>query len=206
VPPTVGLDLDGVVSDFVSAALLFWKRSGTIPESLRHDDWVTWDPQLCLPVSEDDFQAALASAWVWERVQLYPDAVEPLSRLLACAEVHVVTSRRVEADTQSWLATRGIQPSVLAHVSLRDKPRYAALHRLDAFFEDHLETAIGLASAVRRSYLVERPWNSPGDMAMPANLARCSFGWAVANYLADVPCGGDDDLNGCEQRGWAGAA
>ena len=54
VRPTVGVDLDGVVADFVSAALSLWKREGIIACTYHHDDWTAWLPQQCLPVTPAD--------------------------------------------------------------------------------------------------------------------------------------------------------
>lgn len=179
----VGLDLDGVVADFVNAVLAFWARNGTIGPDYTEQDWTAWDPWECLPVTEADYRRALASPDVWKDTPSYPGACRSARMLGLNTDLHIVTSRSDCRTAREWLRRRAIRFRALEAMPLAAKVAYADQHRLEAFFEDNLQAALDLASVVPRVYLVKRPWNAVPANALPQNILRSDLSSAVADYL-----------------------
>jgi 5'(3')-deoxyribonucleotidase len=104
--PTVLVDCDGILADFISAALnILCRKSGILVE---HDDIVTWDLYSCLPEKAQPFipyiEWLLKARGGCMSMSPYDGAREGLQRLEEIANVVIVTSPYPGSET--WHSER----------------------------------------------------------------------------------------------------
>lgn len=160
----IGLDLDGVVYDFVAA-----HRDYLTAES-DHDvdvlellpeptSWSVWD---CWPISRETWQrtfdegVACGAIFTGGHRYAYPGAVEAVQGLAWVGhDIHVVTHRpaRAVAATAEWLADVN-----LPHTSLTFAADKSTVP-VDVMIEDNVDNALAVVNAGGRAILFDRPWN-----------------------------------------------
>lgn len=161
----VGVDLDGVVSDFTGG----WLRryNAAFGTNLSVDQVTAWDSTTELTgFTKSEF-------WQWVRtagdggrslfaaLEPYPGAVEGLRRLLDAAHVVILTTKPAWAipDTLHWLSTLDL-PLREVHITT-DKTAVDC----DVYVEDSPKHLAALRRNRRDSVVCRwvRPWNRPLD-------------------------------------------
>ena len=141
----IGVDIDGVLVDFVSA---FLKEAQQVLGREITGKHVTWEFEDSLDITKEEVKK------VWKKIQatnnwflLYPHPLPNISRALTSLvlehEVYFITSRATTAgytpqeQSQIYLQGLGVDfPTVIANV---DKGELAAALKLDVFIDDNVE-------------------------------------------------------------------
>lgn len=154
----IGLDLDGVVADFVGAANKWFKAQSGHPEEIPAD---CWDWYLKYPggveLGERLFVDAVNEG-LYMRCKPVPGALDGILMLVKAGhDVTFITYRQgdtAEADTRAWL--RRWHFGYLPVVFTKDKGSVEWELHLD----DHPETVVDLRVRQGRSaVLFAQPWN-----------------------------------------------
>lgn len=166
----IGLDIDGVIADFVTEF-----RSVVMEEygaELEDADIRAHALRLALGVAEEESRR-LVRLTLLRELDLYPGAQRGLGTLVgAGAEVHVITARPAGAngtrETEEWLTTRGLFPGKHYHRVDHARPgeKHAVPAHLDVFADDDLDELIGMAEHRPGVRLVvfDHPWNQTLDV------------------------------------------
>lgn len=164
----IGVDLDGVVYDFVAAFRRHLVSVGHAPDELPEpEQWEMWEAWgLSQSTWFEHFAAGIACGEIFGSGDPYPGAVAALSDLHARGHsIHIVTARGVHPAavglTSHWLAEHRIPYSTLTFAA--DK----TVIPCDIFIEDSVDNARALGSA---AVLMDRPWNrdAPGIERVPS--------------------------------------
>lgn len=161
-----GVDLDGVVYDFV-AALRSWLNLSTGRDLATMPDaavWAFFSEQWGMTTSEflEAMSSGVAAGHIFVEGAPYPGATEALASILdAGHQVHLVTDRALPgleevcaAATAAWVARWGIP-----HTSLTISADKTVL-RTDVFVDDRVENYDALEAAGMNPWLFSRPWNA----------------------------------------------
>lgn len=167
----VGVDVDGVLADHVTALIPRMRAKYGI--ELRWEEATQWR----LPLGDSDIVVEFLEAmtdleWV-AGIPAYPDAAGAIRELASLAEVVIVTARpRAAADTTiNWLNRHGLPFYEFVCGIDADKNRQG----LDLLIDDYLGNILGfLAEGAdigagvgtgvegRIGVLLDRPWNREG--------------------------------------------
>lgn len=153
----IGVDVDGVLADQVSAVLPRVNRAyGT---ELTYDDIVEWD----LPVGTSDIKVEIESALAEEAhvkgLSVYEHAVDALAELRRRAHVVIVTSRDRRSDpwTKWWLRENSLAYDEYINSRGVSKDHF----NLDALVEDHGPSVSSFLGSNQEAVavLIKQPWN-----------------------------------------------
>lgn len=165
----IGVDIDGVVADFVTPFLLLVKkRYGLV---LRQQDIYVHDLHLVLGIPRGEAMD-LVHETIRCDLQPYPGAIRGLARLRRDHEVMLVTSRpRDMMDvTRRWLSRRNIPHDRL--LQFQEGSKHRSEHPFDVFVDDHLREALALVGKVPHIIVLDRPWNRTFNVAGVLKRAR----------------------------------
>lgn len=150
----IGIDLDGVVHDFVGAYRRFLRsfvgHRHTMPEPTRWDFYEDWN------VTKADFLAHLNTEGAVFDGKPYPGAIGALDQLRdAGHSIHIVTHRPASQvrTTCDWLEKWSVPYDTLTFAE--DK----TIAKVDVFLEDNVENYEALRAAGVQAFLLDRPWN-----------------------------------------------
>jgi len=160
----IGLDIDGVIVDFTTAALPLLSeicKRQVLPQDLHH-----YDLKVCLKFDKetDDYfwERALGTELLLHAPPM-PDAIKSLSRI-SRHEIWLVTSRPefMRELTEKWFSKRAIKYDNLVFVENDNKITAGA--GFDVFVEDYLEEARVFANAGVFTLLFNQPWNQTAQL------------------------------------------
>ncbi|OGO08869.1 MAG: hypothetical protein A2Y61_06160 [Chloroflexi bacterium RBG_13_60_13] len=165
----IGVDIDGVVANFVAGFIpLVKERYGL---TLRERDIYVHDLYLVvgIPVQEG---MELVRQTIRCDLEPYPGAIQGLARLRQKHEVTLVTARPEEmvGVTEKWLARRKIPYDRLLH--FKEGSKYENEYAFDVFVDDHLREAFGFVGRVPHIIIFDRPWNRTFNVAGLFTRAR----------------------------------
>lgn len=148
----LALDVDGVIADFVSAAIELAQNNGLghlFPKS--HDEW------------RDYYHPLMDELWVHinEAGERFWMSIKPYPEKLPIKPVAYITSRRLRPEiTEAWLFRHGFPHAPVITVANKSLKREAIVQvGAAAMVEDDPETMTALNSAGIRCFLMDRPWN-----------------------------------------------
>lgn len=161
----IGTDFDGIITDTDPVFREYIKRV-TGKEFFR-EQVTKYFYEECLPITKGDvdkaYQLMLAEN-VWSRMKLVEGAKETLLALSEKFDIVVITARPADARGQSeeFLKRNGI-PFKEIHF-IREGDNKINLIRqfpfkLEAFIEDRLDFARGIALSGIPTYMLDYPWN-----------------------------------------------
>jgi uncharacterized HAD superfamily protein len=170
----IGVDIDGVVVDYVTAALpLFSKVCG---RPVSYQEFYCRDIGKCLGIDTK------TEAYCWEQI-LSTDllryappikgAIGAFSKLRK-HEIWLVTGRPLSMQglTTSWLNEKDIKYDRITFSSGKSKGMLSLQRDFDVFIEDQLEVACLMAEAGVFTLLLNQPWNQASTL--PENCQRVS--------------------------------
>lgn len=178
----IGLDVDGVLADFISA---FLKEAETLLGRKITGTQTTWDFEDSLTISHSEVRRVWQRIndipnWFFISVEAYPEVVNYLIWLTEHHNVYFITSRRhengftSERQTQMFLDNLGVQfPNVIAN---KEKGALAAALELDYFLDDYPENveSVERSSPKTRCYLLNRSYNAD---------SRCNRVGSFASFI-----------------------
>lgn len=158
----IGVDIDGVVADFVTTFLLLVKKRYGL--MLRQQDIYVHDLYLVLGIPRDEAMDLIRETIRCD-LQPYPGAIRGLARLRRNHGVMLVTSRpRDMMDvTKRWLSRRNIPHDRL--LQFQEGSKHRSEYPFDVFVDDHLREALALVGKVPHIILFDRPWNRSFNVA-----------------------------------------
>jgi hypothetical protein len=200
----VGVDLDGVVADFTSAALdvIKWRHNVSPDGDWRPDRWDWWRTLGLVRAEWDQVieQMAAVENW-WITLKPLPGARQLADALRADPELVVtyITARfptaglPVEVQSTLWLAKHGLwcPDGRTQLVVVRDqisKPMVAESCGLVAMVDDMPEAVDHAAYTSTVPVLLDQPWNA-GER-VPIRVFNLTEFIEVARYYQRVTKGG----------------
>jgi uncharacterized HAD superfamily protein len=168
----LGFDIDGVISDFVSAFidLVYEKYHVTISEK----DIYCHDLNLVLGIRKKERNELIAEI-LKKDLPLYSGAKETLERLqVEGHNIYLLTARYGDLIdvTRLWLKNKGIPYNGL--LQLAEGEKYQANINLDLIVEDCLLDAIEWTQKINAVLILDHPWNQTKNVK---NLVKRVHGW-----------------------------
>ena len=167
----IGVDIDGVVADFVTAFLPVLKD--LVGREIRYEEITHYWFQDVLGYDDETekrVREEIDRRDVLRHLSPITGSLETLNRLGRDHEVHFVTARpgwKWGDVTRDWLAAEGYRyDSVL----FREEKKAEAGEGFDLFVEDYLENARDLAALGIQVCLYDQPWNQTD--ALPDGVVR----------------------------------
>mgnify|MGYP001187749547 CR=1 FL=1 len=153
--PTIYLDMDGVLVDFVSGAI---EATGI---DLTHDTWTEWDAYRLKEWSSDQFWAPINERlYFWEDLQPYPWAEELLELCKSFGEVVFCSTPSRNPESASgkltWLQQRGWLKDHDC-ILMKDKWRLAKPGTI--LIDDRRDSCALFSAHGGKSICFPQPWN-----------------------------------------------
>jgi len=154
----VGVDLDGVVFDFVTDFVKFY--NARLGYTDHPDDVVKWDWWECpnLRITKDEFNMVLneyTRLRMWRDTPIYSDVKSNLCSIsLQGVDVIYITCRPKESrrSTVKSILSNGLPFDGIEFVDHTEKAEYAVFRNMSAVIEDKVETVISYAKAGLKTY------------------------------------------------------
>ena len=167
--PTIFLDMDGVLCDFVSAALV---ANGS---ELKHDQITEWDMAKILGKSPADFWQAMNRDGFWFDLAPYPGLALFFAAMRSCGEVYFCTSPAKHygcaSDKIAWLRKHlGDEATDGRFFICKDKDMLARPGRI--LVDDYDSNIDKWNTAGGHGVLFPRPWNTCGPLGMSHEQAQ----------------------------------
>jgi len=149
------LDVDGVLADFVTAALHAHSRMES------HDEIKSWDFYKEWGLTPEEFWAKCRGRDFWMSIQPYPEAIDLLSDLQALGEVVICTTPSDDNECPGakfeWLRHHfGLKPD---QVCITGNKAILA-HRGNLLIDDNPFNVAEFVAAGGFGYGFPRPWNN----------------------------------------------
>jgi len=176
----IGMDIDGVIVDLVTAILpLLSKACG---RSVCHRDIYCFDIGKALHIEKQmqDIWAEVYSSNMLRSAPPIKGAIVGLNELRGHIN-WLVTQRPKSAkkDTERWLRDKKIKYDNLEFVS--GVAKHSVANDFDVFLEDNLEQACAIAEAGINSLLLDQPWNQ--SSALPQKCRRVQDWDAIVTHI-----------------------
>jgi uncharacterized HAD superfamily protein len=181
----IGLDVDGVLADFIAAACDIAIQLGFDP------DPTVWDIGLSEPQLDQLWERIRATENFWLR--LNPFSPTNLQEVQHKHTLIFITSRvplnagdSVEQQTATWLNhLLGIDfPTVLVVGRPQIKPKLYRQLALDSYIDDKAETVVAMRKLGQNCYVFDQPWNRNAHMGLIGEDHRRVK--SIEEYISDV--------------------
>lgn len=158
----IGVDLDGVTYDYVSALRNRFASYGKPVDSMPDPHcWNIWE---CWGMEKDDWVKAADRAaveGVFHQGTACDGAIEALCKLKKVGHtIHIVTHRELphaQTSTIGWLNSQGIPYDTLTFS--KEKTGFP----VDVFIEDNIDNARAVEASGVPCFLLTRPWNKDAE-------------------------------------------
>jgi len=156
---TIGIDIDGVIVDYVNMILPLLSEVCNRPVS--YQDLSCWDIGEALDITEETVE------YIWQQVfdsdmllnaKPIKGAIDSMSAL-ARHDIWIITSRppAMQEITVSWLDNWSVRYDHI--VFENEKHAISSRNNINIFIEDSLEQACAIAEAGINALLYDQPWN-----------------------------------------------
>lgn len=152
----IGVDIDGVISNFVKNFRAIVKEVYNI--DLREQDIYVHDLYLALGISKTEAYKHIYECLTQE-LEVIEGAKEGLDRLYKDHEIFILTARPKELNgiTEKWLKRNKIRYHNLIHLDEGNKHKYDV--KLDIIIEDNLTDALNYIGKSKVILVYDHPWN-----------------------------------------------
>ncbi|PKN00621.1 MAG: hypothetical protein CVU78_00160 [Elusimicrobia bacterium HGW-Elusimicrobia-2] len=174
----IGTDFDGIITDTDPVFREYIKR--VTGKQFYREQITKYFYEECLPITKDDVEKAyqlMLKENVWSRMELVDGAKDTLMELAEKFDIVVITARPADARRQSeeFLKRKGI-PFKEIHFIKEGNNKINLIKefpfKFEAFIEDRLDFARGIALSGIKTYMLDYPWNR--CLGETANLYRVS--------------------------------
>jgi 5'(3')-deoxyribonucleotidase len=181
----IGIDLDEVLADFLSAFIEY--HNATHQTSLKQEDFLSYGfEDACGKTEEemvDDIHNFHQTPY-FKKLKPIAGAPESLRLLKPGNELFIITSRQdsIAAATKEWVWR--YFPDIFSDVFLtnhyaksgntKSKKEFCDLLKLDILIDDQLAFALECLAPERKVFLFDRPWNRGAEL--PAGISRV-YSW-----------------------------
>lgn len=170
----IGVDIDGVLVDLVTAMLPLLSEVCTRP--VAHQDLCSWDLGKALNIDQETMDRTWERLLDSDALRYAPSIIGAVKSLagLSKHEIWIVTSRPISTQglTLSWLHDNKVHYDHIVFSRRGDK--LSAGPSFDVFIEDFLDETITLAKAGIFTILFDQPWNQASQL--PDNCKR-AYNW-----------------------------
>lgn len=184
----IGVDMDGVVADFVGAfsRLSAAMHAKPLPPATR---WDWWDDALTPEEFDKSWQWIRQNPQFWETLHPTQDFILAGRQVILEShsqkdDVYFITSRHghgVQYHTTEWLIRHGIpRPHVIMAPDAVAKARVAKALGLDVFVDDKPENVTAVAPHVPVTRLFSQPWNQDADTQLRVFSLKEVLPWKSA--------------------------
>ena len=152
----IGVDLDGVVSDFVSTFIGVVNEKYSV--KLKQNQIYVHDLFLVLGVTKNE-ALSLIYETLSRDINVIEGAREALVKLKEKHEIVIITARPegTYKTTQEWLEQNKIPYDTLLYIKEGEKNQTEI--ELDVFVDDHLGEIIEFYGKARKLIIFDHPWN-----------------------------------------------
>lgn len=176
--PLIGLDLDGVVAEFVEPFLVELRKEFDI--CVRRSDIISYDLAEMTGLGKPEFDRfldRLAMSGFYASLKPVDGAPSSICALAKLYRICILTTRpqASQRDTVRWLGEHRIPYDSLVFCEFGNK--VSKHDQLAVFVDDNLEQAAIAAEHVGLVLLFDQPWNWAN--VMPSNCRRVA-GWREA--------------------------
>jgi len=167
----IGIDIDGVISNFVKNFIKIVKKEYFI--DLREQDIYAHDLFLVLGITEEEAMKLIHKTLI-EDLDLISGAKKSINQLKNKHEIYLLTARSDDfnSNTKNWLKRKGIPYDELIH--LDEGRKYQANLKLDIIVEDNLKDAIRWIDKSNEVIIFDHPWNRSLNVS---KLFKRAFNW-----------------------------
>jgi len=157
----IGIDMDGVVSDFVGTFIPLVKEKYGI--DMKRDDIYVHDLFLVLGITEEEAGELIVET-LSHPIDPMPGAVEGLKRLYENHDLHLITARprSTMSITKAWLSSHDIPYHSLAWLTEGNK--HLAEENLDVIIDDHLREVLRFRDKAKHLVIFDHPWNQSKNL------------------------------------------
>jgi len=161
----IGTDFDGIITDTDPAFREYIKR--VTGKQFYREQITKYFYEECLPITKDDVDKAyqlMLEENVWSRMELVKGAKETLLALAEDFDIVIITARPADVRSQSeeFLQKHGI-PFKEIHFIREGNNKINLIKefpfKIEAFIEDRLDFARGIALSGIKTYMLDYPWN-----------------------------------------------
>lgn len=152
----IGVDLDGVISDFVSTFIRVVDEKYGV--KLDPSQIYVHDLFLVLGITEDDALSLILET-LSRDLDVFEGAREALVQLKTNHEIIIITARPAQTYemTKKWLEQKNI-PHDKLHYLVEGNKHQKELG-LDVFVDDHLKEIIRFYGKAKKLIIFDHPWN-----------------------------------------------
>ncbi len=161
----LGTDFDGIITDTDPVFREYIKR--VTGKQFYREQIIKYFYEECLPITKDDVDKAyelMLKENVWSRMELVDGSRDTLVELAKKFDIVIITARPADARGQSeeFLKRKGI-PFKDIYFIREGENKIDLINKfpfkLEAFIEDRLDFARGIALSGIKTYMLDYPWN-----------------------------------------------
>lgn len=168
----IGIDIDGVIADFVTSFRALVKEKYNI--EFGYEDIREHDLYKVLGINEKEAIELILETFDFD-LNTQPDAPESIRKLSEIHEIVLVTARpqQTEEITKKWLEKKGIPYNKLIIVTEGNKHE-TEKEGFDVIIDDHLKEIVRWSEKVPLVLVYNHPWNK--SLNIKNNFERV-FSW-----------------------------
>lgn len=163
----IGFDLDDVLCNILDpwlTCLAYHFKINNMPgyDQIKYYYFEECFNELNIPMTREE--TLLPLDFVMNQINLvqpYQNTKKILESFsILSKDIMIVTSRDVKYRelTRIWV-NKWLGNYQIFHVPAQYKSSFCEVHKIDVFLEDKLDTAVSIAKAGIKSFLLDRPWN-----------------------------------------------
>lgn len=189
----IGVDLDEVLADFLSALIMFHNyKNGT---SFKRDHFHSYKVYEIWGGTYDEMIKEIYEFYdtqYFDNIKPIPGSLENIGYLSKNNELIVITSRQndISEKTLGWIDRHfkdmfsGVfftnQNSL--HGQSEHKADICRRSGVDFMIEDYIDYAAECAKSVKKVFLLDSPWNKTDDL--PENISRVYTWYEIPEHLS----------------------
>jgi len=184
----IGTDFDGVITDTDPVFREYIKR--VTGKQFYREQITKYFYEECLPITKEDMSRAyelMLEENVWSRMELVDGSRDTLVELAKKFDIVIITARPADARSQSeeFLKRKGIPFKEIHFIKEGDNKINLIKKfpfKLEAFIEDRLDFARGIALSGIKTYMLDYPWNR--NCEETENLYRVNSWLEIREHLS----------------------
>lgn len=168
----IGIDIDGVISDFVTSFRQLIKKEYDV--DFGYDDIHQHDLYKVLGIPETEAKKLIVKTFEYD-LGFQPGAIDGINKLYTKHEIILVTARPIETKqkTLEWLRKNNISYHDIVFTREGEKHHVEELC-FDAIIDDHLEEITNWIGKVPQVLVFNHPWNKSLNIK---NRFERIYGW-----------------------------
>ena len=153
----IGIDIDGVISDFVTPFSKVVKKE--YDADLEYCDILQHDLYKVLGLKENETLKLIKKTFDY-KLGFQQGAIDGVNKLFSDHEIILITARdsKFEKITRDWLQNNNVQYHDIIFVKDGEKCQENK-HCFDVIIDDHLEEIVNCIGKITHILVYDHPWN-----------------------------------------------